>query len=208
MRAIFRNRCCQKKQAVVEALGVQPGLSVRGIQHKIKGESYVIFIVFRSLAVFGFLSHSFKRTSMSVFSPLIMLIGFAVMITAGCSGTESSSPRQTVKLGALLNLAAEDGLATKAAIELALEDLNSYATTAGRNVFFTCSFADTRMDPAEAESQLKNMHQQGISMFVGGPYSSSELQAIAPFVKQNPIALINASSTAIGLNHAGSHPFP
>jgi len=127
------------------------------------------------------------------------------MITTGCSGTESSAPRQTVKLGALLNLAAEDGLATKAAIELALEDLNRYATTAGRNVSFTCSFADTGMDPAEAENQLKSMHQQGISMFVGGPYSSSELQAIAPFVKQNHIALINASSTAIGLNHAGSH---
>lgn len=152
-----------------------------------------------------FLACSFKRTSMSICSPLALLISFAVMVTTGCSGTESPEPRQTVNLGALLDMNAENGLATKAAIELAIEDLNRYAITAGRTVSFTCSYADTRMDAAEAQNQLKGMYQQGISMFVGGPYSSSELQAIAPFVNQNSIALINTNSTAIGLNHAGSH---
>jgi len=167
--------------------------------------SFLLFFVALLLSVF--LSRSCKRTSMSVCYPSILLIGLTVMGIAGCSGTESSDePMQTVTFKALLNINTEDGVAMKAAIELAIEDLNSYAAIAGRNITFTFSYADTRMETAEAESQLKSMHQQeGISMFVGGPFSSSELQAIAPFVKENPIALINSSSTAIGLNHAGSH---
>ena len=129
------------------------------------------------------------------------------LLFSGCRGSDSSATadRATVNFGALLDLSAENVLATKAAIELAIEDLRTYAATAGRDVSFAVSYADTRMEATEAQNQLEGMYAQGIRMFVGGPYSSDELQAIAPFVNQNPVALINSNSTAIGLNHAGSH---
>jgi len=39
-------------------------------------------------------------------------------------------------------------------------------------------------------------------MFVGGPYSSAELKALIPLVSQNQCAIINTSSSAIGLNYS------
>ncbi|MCK9401124.1 MAG: ABC transporter substrate-binding protein [Bacteroidales bacterium] len=139
-------------------------------------------------------------------------MGIVLTLTNSCKKSETTPPAggQTINFGALLDLSfdnPEEGLATKAALQFALEDMNSYAATAGQNVTFICSYVDTRLDTTEAKNQLKNMYEKGISMFVGGPFSSSELQAIAPFVEQNPVVVINSISTAIGLNHDGSHIF-
>ncbi|MCX6278449.1 MAG: ABC transporter substrate-binding protein [Bacteroidetes bacterium] len=143
---------------------------------------------------------------------LLVIMGFLLTLAFSCKKSEDPAPSgiQTVNFGALLDLTVynpENGLATKAAIQFALDDLNSYAATAGRNVKFTCSFADTKMDTNEAKNLMKSMYSQGTSMFVASPFSSSELKALTPFANQNPIAVINASSTAVGMNHAGSHIF-
>ena len=144
--------------------------------------------------------------------PLIIAMGFVLILANSCKKSEDPLPSggQTINFGALLDLTVnnpQNGLATKTAIQFALEDLNSYAALAGRNVTFTCSFADTKMDTTEAKSQMVKMYANGIKMFVGGPYSSTELKAVMPFVKQNQCALINTSSSAIGLNYAGSNVF-
>ncbi len=140
----------------------------------------------------------------------IAVVALALTGLQSCNKDDEPSPisGETVNLGALINLSVDNinnGIATQAAIEFALDDLNTYAATAGRNVTFKCTYADTRMDTLEAKKQVESLYSQGISMFVAGPYSSSELTAIAPFVGTNPIALINSNSTSIGLNHAGSH---
>jgi len=138
----------------------------------------------------------------------IALIGFAITIFNSCNKDDEPLSGETVNFGALINLTVDNinsGIATRAAIQFALDDLNTYAATAGRNVIFKCTYADTRMDTLEAKNQIKSMYEQGISMFIAGPYSSSELIAIAPFVEKNPVAVINSNSTSIGLNHAGSH---
>ena len=142
----------------------------------------------------------------------ILALGFVAILSYSCTKTETKDPLdgKAIEFGALLDLTVynpENGLATKAALQFALEDLNNYAAIAGRNVTFTCSFADTKMDTTEAKTQMENMYNKGIRMFVGGPYSSTELKAVMPFVKQNQCALINSSSTAIGLNYAGSNVF-
>ncbi len=142
----------------------------------------------------------------------VVLMSFLVILTSGCKKSEDPPPSggQTVNFGALLDLTVynpQNGLATQAAIGFALEDLNRYAATAGRDIKFTCSFADTRLDTTEAKNQLKNMIDKGITMFVASPYTSGELKAITPFVNQNPVVVINSTSTAIGLNHTGSHIF-
>ncbi len=148
-----------------------------------------------------------KRVS---FYACIALVSIALASLNSCNNSDEPPllPEETVNFGALLNLSDDivsSGIATRAAIEFALSDLNTYAATAGRNVTFKCTYADTRMDTLEAKTQIESMYAQGMRMFVAGPNSSSELIAIAPFVKKNPIALINANSTSIGLNHAGSH---
>lgn len=142
------------------------------------------------------------------FFSIIALTGFALTMLNSCNKDDESQTGETVNFGALINLTVDNvnsGIASRAAIQFALDDLNTYAATAGRNVTFKCTYADTRMDTLEAKKQIKSMYEQGISMFVAGPSYSSELIAIAPYVKNNPIALINCNSTSIGLNHAGSH---
>ena len=152
-----------------------------------------------------------KKNRIRIYS-LLVIMGF--LLTLGNSCKKSDDPAapgaQTVNFGALLDLTVNDpenGLATKAAIQFALEDLNSYAAAAGRDVTFTSTFADTKMDTTVAMNLLKNMYEQGTSMFVGGPFSSSELKALMPFVNQNPLVVINSTSTAVGINYAGSHIF-
>ncbi|MCX6279444.1 MAG: ABC transporter substrate-binding protein [Bacteroidetes bacterium] len=144
--------------------------------------------------------------------PFIISMGFVLILANGCKKSEDPLPAggQTINFGALLDLTVnnpQNGLATKAAIQFALEDLNAYAAIAGRNVTFTCSYADTKMDTSEAKNQMEIMYNKGVRMFLSGPYSSSELKAVMPFVKKNQCALINTSSSAIGLNYAGSNVF-
>ncbi len=152
-----------------------------------------------------------KKNRIWIYS-LLVIMGFFLTLGNSCKKCDDPAPSgiQTVNFGALLDLTVynpENGLATKAAIQFALDDLNSYAATAGRNVKFTCSFADTKLDTTEAKNLMKSMYAEGISMFVASPFSSGELKALTPFVNQNPIVVINASSTAVGMNHAGSHIF-
>ncbi len=83
-----------------------------------------LLVFFVAVLFLLLLSRLFKRTLMSMCRPLALLMCLAVMVTTDCTGTESPAPRQTVNLGALLDMTAENALATKAAIELAIEDLN------------------------------------------------------------------------------------
>jgi branched-chain amino acid transport system substrate-binding protein len=152
-----------------------------------------------------------KKNRIQIYS-LLVIMGFLLTLGNSCKKSDDPAPsgEQTVNFGALLDLTVynpENGLATKAAIQFALEDLNRYAAAAGRDVTFTCTFADTKMDTTVAMNLLKNMYEQGTSMFVAGPSSSSELKALMPFVNQNPLVVINSSSTAVGINYAGSHIF-
>ena len=142
----------------------------------------------------------------------LLSLGIALTLPYGCKKSEDPAPTevQTVNFGVLLDMTVSDpetGAASKAAIEFALGDLNSYAASAGRNIRFTGTLADTRMDTTLAKDLLKEMYSLGITMFVAGPSSSGELSAMAPFVEQNPVVVINTNSTSIGLNHAGSHIF-
>ena len=152
-----------------------------------------------------------KQNRIRIYTFMVIL-GFLFALTYSCKKSEDPSPpvAQKVNFGALLDLTVynpDNGLATQAAIQFALEDLNRYAAAAGRNVTFTCSFADTKMDTTVALNLMKGMVAQGTSMFVASPYSSTELKALMPYVNQNPLVVINASSTSVGLNHAGSHIF-
>ena len=142
----------------------------------------------------------------------LLSLGFALTLPYGCKKSDDPAPTevQTVNFGVLLDMTVSDpetGAASKAAIEFALSDLNSYAAAAGRNIRFTGTLADTRMDTTLAKGLLREMYSLGITMFVAGPSSSGELSAMAPFVEQNPVVVINTNSTSIGLNHAGSHIF-
>jgi branched-chain amino acid transport system substrate-binding protein len=122
------------------------------------------------------------------------LLAFAA---AGCddSGTISTLDNQIV-LGGVFSLTgnwSSLGVTSKAAMELAVEDVNAYA--AGRGVTFRADVRDTKLDPAAALAAVKSLREAGVQVVIG-PQSSAELAAMKPYVDANPLLVVSPSSTA------------
>ncbi|GGH19794.1 branched-chain amino acid ABC transporter substrate-binding protein [Mucilaginibacter phyllosphaerae] len=98
------------------------------------------------------------------------------------------------------------GLTSKAALEIAAEDINTYL--AGKNQPFklTVSFTDTKLDAELAKTQFAQAKAAGVH-FIVGPQSSAELAALKPLVDASEIILVSQSSTAGSLAIAGDGIF-
>lgn len=131
---------------------------------------------------------------------LASLGALAVVSTAlvsGCSGSDNDD--DVVKIGALLPLTgalSSYGETSKAA----LEDL------AGSLENVELVIEDTKTDPAVALSLLEAMHEDGIGIVIG-PYSSSEVGAVAKYANDNGVILISPLSTATTLALPGDNVF-
>jgi branched-chain amino acid transport system substrate-binding protein len=127
-------------------------------------------------------------------------LGVALLALAGTLGCDDNGtiPRidNEVVLGGVFSLTgnwSSLGVASKAAMELAVEDVNAYA--AGRGVTFRADVRDTKLDPAEALAAVKALRGDGVQLVIG-PQSSAELAAIKPWVDANPMVMVSQSSTA------------
>ncbi len=120
----------------------------------------------------------------------------AACALAACGdGTGADDPRE-ITLGGIFSLNgnwASLGVASKAAMELAVEDVNAYA--AGRNLTFRVDIRDTGLDPAAALQAVESLRRDGVRLVIG-PQSSAELAAIKPFVDANGMVAVSQSSTA------------
>lgn len=131
---------------------------------------------------------------------LASLGALAVISTAlvsGCSGSDNDD--DVVKIGALLPLTgalSSYGETSKAA----LEDL------AGSLENVELVIEDTKTDPTVALSLLEAMHEDGIGIVIG-PYSSSEVGAVAKYANDNGVILISPLSTATTLALPGDNVF-
>lgn len=137
-----------------------------------------------------------------------MLALLALAATAGCdeSGTIPRVPNEIV-LGGVFSLTgnwSSLGVNAKAAMELAVEDVNLYS--AGRGVTFRADVRDTKLDPAAALAAMQALHKIGVQVVLG-PQSSAELAALKPFVDANSMMVVSPSSTAGSLAVSGDHIF-
>jgi branched-chain amino acid transport system substrate-binding protein len=132
----------------------------------------------------------------------------ALAAAAGCddSGTIPRIDNQIV-LGGVFSLTgnwASLGVTSKAAMELAVEDVNAYAS--GRGVTFRANVRDTRLDPATALAAVQSLREAGVQVVIG-PQSSAELAAIKPYVDAHPLLVVSQSSTAGSLAVSGDRIF-
>lgn len=115
----------------------------------------------------------------------------------------------TITVGALLDLSG--GLATygensKAALELAESEINSWLDAIGANWSIEVRFEDTQVKPAVALSKLQTLAGEGVK-FVIGPMSSAEVSEIKSFADENKILVISPSSTSPALAIKGDYIF-
>jgi branched-chain amino acid transport system substrate-binding protein len=115
--------------------------------------------------------------------------------TAACEDVTGDDARD-VTIGGIFSLTgnwSSLGVTSKAAMELAVEDVNAYA--AGRGITFRADVRDTRLEPATALSAVQALRGAGVQVIVG-PQSSAELAAIKSYVDANPVLVVSQSSTA------------
>ena len=103
-----------------------------------------------------------------------------------------------ITLGALLPLSgslASYGENSKAAIEIAIQEINSWLEKAGSPVRFTVLIEDTETKPDVALTKLQSLAAKGIRLVIG-PQTSAEVRNLKGFADSNKILMISQSSTA------------
>ena len=124
------------------------------------------------------------------------LVLLAASALAACGDATGADDSREITLGGAFSLTgnwASLGVASKAAMELAVEDVNAFA--AGRSITFRADIRDTRLEPARALQELESLRGGGVRLVIG-PQSSAELAAIKPYVDANGMIVVSQSSTA------------
>ena len=119
-----------------------------------------------------------------------------VAATSACDDSTGFDNDREVVLGGVFSLTgnwASLGVTSKAAMELAVADVNAYAS--GRGITFRADVRDTKLDPATALSAVQSLRASGVQVVIG-PQSSAELAQIKPYVDANPVLMVSQSSTA------------
>ena len=138
-----------------------------------------------------------------------ILIASAVA-AIGCSDEPSApSGNQEVVVGGLFSLTgnwASLGAASKAAMEIGVEDVNQYLAEGRSGMHFTASIQDTKLDPATALTQITAFKAAGIEVVIG-PQSSAEVAAVKSYADASGVLVVSQSSTAGTLTIAGDNTF-
>lgn len=106
--------------------------------------------------------------------------------------------KKRVVLGGLFSLTGSWstlGRASQAAMEIAIEDVNTYLSGANASFKLEGRVEDTQLVPALALEKTQLFAQQDIRLLLG-PQSSAEVTAIRAFVDTNDLFLFSPSSTA------------
>lgn len=137
----------------------------------------------------------------------------ALVVAAVTLGSHSSSPTQKperqVLLGGLFSLTSDwsnVGINARAAMELAIDDVNRYLEGNAAGIRFVAAIEDTRLSPDVALEKARMLKKRGAQLLIG-PQSSAEVERLKPFVDANGVLLVSPSSTAGTLAIAGDNVF-
>lgn len=149
-------------------------------------------------------------TSTNIIMRSISLLSlfFVLLFSSGCK-KESTSAKQKINIGALLSLTgnwSSLGLTSKAAVELAVADVNEYLLKTGSPFEFSSSTYDTKLDTTLALQFIKEAVGSGTKYFVG-PQSSAELAATRSYAVANNVVVVSQGSTASSLSIANDPIF-
>src|SRR5437867_7580921 len=108
---------------------------------------------------------------------------------------------KTITIGELLDLS--DGLATqgvraKDGSAIAINDINSFLSSAGCDLRFSLTVDDYALNPSLALADLQSLAASGVQVVVG-PLNSGTALFLLSFANSNHIVLISHSSTSLAL---------
>lgn len=138
----------------------------------------------------------------------------AIVLTVSSCKKDDDQPQvvlqtDTVKVGALLSLTgnwSSLGVTSKAATEIALEDINAYMNRTGSRYRFTSVVYDTKLEAILASRYVAEAGGNGCQ-FVLGPQSSAEAGAIKDYADTHGLIAVSQGSTAGTLSIEGDNLF-
>ena len=129
-------------------------------------------------------------------------------ITLSAAGSISSPARADVPVGAIEILsgpAAAYGIAIKAGLELALDEINKKGVLGGQNIALTVE--DSAGNKDQAINAARKLIGRDKVVLVIGPTLSNEMFAVAPVTNERKIPTIGTSTTALGITEIGPYIF-
>jgi branched-chain amino acid transport system substrate-binding protein len=130
---------------------------------------------------------------------VLVVTCIALMFVAGCKKEEQDFT--IVNVGAMFSLTgnwSSLGVPSKAAIEIAVEEINADFEARGVPFRFSTTVYDTKLDTSLAKTYMNDALNAGMRLIIG-PQSSAEVGAIKSFADANKMLVISQGSTASSL---------
>lgn len=137
--------------------------------------------------------------------PSLLLFNCFLIIATGffaCT-KEEEEPVRDIKIGVLLGfsgIGSQNAIETKAALDIALQDIDDYLQRTNLKVSVELLYKDTESDTAVAKLKAQNLIDQGVRLIIG-PYTSAEAMAVKQLADEQDVLLVSHSavSTALAL---------
>lgn len=145
-----------------------------------------------------FIPKVMRKMNFMKFLPLALLLFCIAACSEDDEKKEQHAHEETLTVGTFLSLTGEWstlGETSKAALEIAAEDINEYLETKKSGHQIEVLVYDTKLEPDQALKAIESVHEEGIR-FVIGPQSSSETAEIINYANQNNIMVVSHGSTA------------
>lgn len=129
------------------------------------------------------------------FVTVVVLI-FAVLLSSGCGNNQTTKPEETIKIGAIVPLTGNAGVLgdyTLKGLQLAIDEQNAKGGLLGKKI--ELDVQDSKADPKEGVSIVKNMLSKEQKPFLIYSIMSGVTMALKPETEKNNILLMSAVGT-------------
>lgn len=129
--------------------------------------------------------------------PVVALFAITLLVQS-CAKSKKIIVAQPVYVQGLFSLTgnwSSLGITSKAALELAQEDINTYLAQKDSRFSISIAISDTKLETETAKAQFTDLYSRNVK-FVIGPQSSAEVAAIKGQVDASQILVVSQSSTA------------
>lgn len=126
---------------------------------------------------------------------LVLALGLLVFVFSSCGKNDPPRTISVVGLFSLTGNGATLGNNSKAAAEIAIEDVNNYFNSKNIHYNLKLTVNDTKLDAELAKSYFADAKLSG-AKFIIGPQSSAELTALKPLIDDAQLLVVSTGSTA------------
>ena len=139
----------------------------------------------------------------------IVAVIFLLIVVQSCRKSDNNKVKQVYNVSGLFSLTGNGsslGVNSKAAVNIAVTDINNYLQAKNADFRMSADFYDTKLDPATTVQDFAKIVGAG-THYVIGPQTSADLGVINLSADSNNVIVVSQGSTASSLAIAGDAVF-